>query len=177
MQVPAVPADPFAILTLIVAPAILTNASSLLSLSTSNRLARATDRTREVSQHLMAAGAADDPLTPVRLRQLQRLQRRSVLLLSALRLFYLALGFFSATAIVSLLGAALERVFLTESQLLLRVLLWLSAGSGVIAVGSIIAGCTLLLRETGLAVQNIQDETAVVEAQYTKVLGRGQGQL
>ncbi len=172
MQLPGAPGEPFAILTLIVAPAILTNASALLSLSTSNRLARATDRTREVGQRLMDAHAADDPLTPVRLRQLERLQRRSVLLLSALRLFYLALGFFAATAIVSLLGAAVERLLETETRLLLQILIWLSAGSGVVAVGSIIAGCTLLLRETGLAVQNIQDEAAVVEAQYRKVLDR-----
>lgn len=172
MQLPTAPGDPFAILTLIVAPAILTNASSVLSLSTSNRLARATDRAREVGQRLLDAGAADDPLTPVRLRQLDRLQRRSVLLLSSLRLFYLALGFFAATAIVSLLGAALQRMFQSESHLLLQVLLWLSAASGSVAVGSIIAGCTLLLRETGLAVQNIQDEAAVVEAQYRKVIER-----
>ena len=38
--------NPFAALSLIVAPAILTNASSVLSMSTSNRLARAVDRPR-----------------------------------------------------------------------------------------------------------------------------------
>ncbi len=172
MQADTASGDPFAILTLIVAPAILTNASALLSLSTSNRLARATDRTREVGQRLMDPGAAEDPLTPVRLRQLERLQRRSVLLLSALRLFYLALGFFAATAIVSLLGAAAQRMAQSESRALLQIMLWLSAASGSVAVASIIAGCTLLLRETGLAVQNIQDEAAVVEAQHRKVLDR-----
>jgi hypothetical protein len=38
------PANPFAALSLIVAPAILTNASAVLAMSTSNRLARAVDR-------------------------------------------------------------------------------------------------------------------------------------
>jgi hypothetical protein len=41
--------NPFAVLSLIVAPAVLTNACSVLVLSTSNRLARATDRVRELA--------------------------------------------------------------------------------------------------------------------------------
>ena len=45
-------ANPFAALSLIVAPAILTNASSILAMSTSNRLARAADRARELAKQL-----------------------------------------------------------------------------------------------------------------------------
>jgi hypothetical protein len=37
-------ADPFSILTVVVAPAVLTNASSVLALGTNNRLARVADR-------------------------------------------------------------------------------------------------------------------------------------
>ena len=37
--------DPFSILTIVVAPAVLTNASSVLALGTNNRLARVADRT------------------------------------------------------------------------------------------------------------------------------------
>ncbi len=48
-------ANPFAALSLIVAPALLTNASSLLVVSTSDRLARAVDRVRENSTLLEAA--------------------------------------------------------------------------------------------------------------------------
>jgi len=44
--------NPFAILSLIVAPAILTNATSVLVMSTSNRLARGVDRARELSKQL-----------------------------------------------------------------------------------------------------------------------------
>ena len=44
--------NPFAVLSLIVAPAILTNASSVLIMSTSNRLARGADRARELSKQL-----------------------------------------------------------------------------------------------------------------------------
>ena len=45
-------ANPFAVLSLIVAPAILTNASSVLIMNTSNRLARGADRARELSKQL-----------------------------------------------------------------------------------------------------------------------------
>src|SRR5271157_4475553 len=46
--------NPFAVLTAVVAPAILTNASSVLALGTSNRLARVVDRTRVVAAELSA---------------------------------------------------------------------------------------------------------------------------
>ncbi len=41
--------NPFAVLTAVVAPAILTNACSVLCLGTSSRIARVVDRTRVVS--------------------------------------------------------------------------------------------------------------------------------
>ena len=44
--------NPFAALTFIAAPALLTNTSSLLLLGTSNRLARAVDRVRALTAHL-----------------------------------------------------------------------------------------------------------------------------
>lgn len=58
-------ANPFAALSLIVAPAILTNACSVLIMSTSNRFARTVDRARE--------------------RELTTTEERSLLLLRALR--------------------------------------------------------------------------------------------
>jgi len=41
----------FSALSLIVAPAVLTNAASVLLMSTSNRLARSVDRARELTTH------------------------------------------------------------------------------------------------------------------------------
>ncbi len=49
MQYSSIGSNPFAVLTAVVAPAILTNASSVLALGTSNRLARVVDRTRIVA--------------------------------------------------------------------------------------------------------------------------------
>src|SRR5437016_11274994 len=48
--------NPFTALTIVVAPAILTNASSLLCFGTANRLARVMDRTRAVSAQLAGEG-------------------------------------------------------------------------------------------------------------------------
>jgi len=49
MQYTAAGNNPFGVLTSVVAPAILTNACSVLALGTSNRLARVVDRTRVVA--------------------------------------------------------------------------------------------------------------------------------
>ena len=45
-------ANPFAALTAVAGPAVLTNACSVLALGTSNRLARVVDRTRVVTHQL-----------------------------------------------------------------------------------------------------------------------------
>ena len=100
-------ANPFTILSLIAAPAVLTNASSVLALGTSNRFARAIDRARALSKWLEEQEANDGPMTKLRVRQLNRTERRSILLLHALRCFYTSLGSFAAAALISLIGAAL----------------------------------------------------------------------
>ena len=53
-------ANPFAALSLNVAPAILTNAFSVLAMSTGNRPARAADRGRELLR-LVVAGRSRSP--------------------------------------------------------------------------------------------------------------------
>src|SRR6266508_3532004 len=45
--------NPFAVLTAVVAPAVLTNASSVLCLGTGNRLARVVDRTRVINAEIV----------------------------------------------------------------------------------------------------------------------------
>ena len=52
MEYTSVAADPFSILTVVVAPAVLTNASSVLALGTNNRLARVADRSHAVTAQL-----------------------------------------------------------------------------------------------------------------------------
>jgi len=89
---PLIADNPFASLSLIAAPAVLTNASSVLALGTSNRFARAIDRARALSVLLEKEPVTADPMTLMRVHQLNRLERRSLILLHALRAFYLAWG-------------------------------------------------------------------------------------
>ena len=101
------PGSALGALSFIVAPAVLTNASSILVLSTSNRLARAVDRMRIVSAHLEQPTDGRDRITALRLKELDSSERRALMLLSALRCFYASLGSFALSAITSLLGASL----------------------------------------------------------------------
>src|SRR4030095_10924158 len=98
--------NPFAVLTAVVAPAILTNASSVLCLGTANRIARVVDRTRVITAELKTfpAGSA---ASLGRVRQWEGMQGRAQLLLRALRLFYATIGSFAAAALISVIGSAL----------------------------------------------------------------------
>jgi uncharacterized membrane protein len=97
-------ADPFSILTVVVAPAVLTNASSVLALGTNNRLARVADRTHAVTSQLakLEPGAKSYEVLDA---QLPALQTRAQLLLRALRCFYLGLGLFASSALISIAGS------------------------------------------------------------------------
>jgi hypothetical protein len=154
-------ASPFAVLSLIVAPAILTNASTVLAMSTSNRLARAVDRARELSRQLETDTASDDQGAR-RLYDLTVTEDRTVLLMRALRSFYTALGAFSTATLLSLIGAVATRA-LDDSQILPLELLALVVGT--VAVSAIVHGSILLLRETGMAVTVLQNRAERVREQ------------
>ena len=69
----SVAADPFSILTVVVAPAVLTNASSVLALGTNNRLARVADRSHAVTAQLakLEPGAREHELWAAEFATLQ----------------------------------------------------------------------------------------------------------
>lgn len=99
-------ANPFAALTFIAAPALLTNASSLLLLGTSNRLARAVDRMRAVTSQLEHHAAADDTVN-LELDLLRWAEQRVRIIVRAMTAFYLAVGSFACGTMLALVGAAL----------------------------------------------------------------------
>src|SRR5690349_3207955 len=107
------PPNFFTALSLIVAPAVLTNASSVLIMSTSNRLARAVDRTRELTVGLEAGEKSTAPPDAVQLRELKAAEQRMLMLIRALRIFYVALGGFASSALLSLVGAAVAALNIT----------------------------------------------------------------
>ncbi len=154
--------NPFAVLSLIVAPAILTNASAVLTMSTSNRLARAVDRARELSKQLEESGYFSSPEAVRRLRELSAAEQRSLLILSALRSFYIALGGFASATLVSLLGAVVAPIGV---EALIRVLEVVSIIAGIVAVSALVHGSAVLVRETRIVVQVLQERAASVHAQ------------
>ena len=151
--------NPFAVLTLIAAPAILTNASSVLALGTSNRFARAVDRQRQLSKQLDTESAGmDAEELELRRRQLGVAERRAILLISALTRFYTSLGAFAASALVSLVGAVTVPIGYGWVEVLVTAL---ALVAGVIGVGGLVFGCTLLIRETRLTVQALREEASL----------------
>ncbi len=155
--------NPFAVLSLIVAPAILTNASSVLIMSTSNRLARGADRARELSKQLEETADLTSMEAHRRLKELSASEKRTVLLLQALRSFYVALGAFAIAAFVSLLGAVAAPIRLAA------VVYPLELGgvlAGLVAVASLVYGSMLLLRETRIAVLVISERAANVRERF-----------
>jgi hypothetical protein len=149
--------NPFAVLTAVVAPAILTNASSVLCLGTGNRIARVVDRTRIVA----AALASLEPrssLHQAHVHQLEKLQIRAKHLLAALRLFYASLGSFAAAALTSVIGSALA---FYEVPVAFRLAAVAGLAFGALGVAGLVIGCAVMVRETRLAVRTLEEEVGL----------------
>ncbi|MCE3236387.1 MAG: hypothetical protein K0Q50_2578 [Vampirovibrio sp.] len=153
-------ANPFQILTFIVAPAILTNSSSVLSLSTSNRFARTVDRSRFLYEKMKAP----EKLTPQELilyqKQLPVIGRRSLLLVRALTWFYVSVGAFAATAFASILGAGIslfDNHFASEVTVIAALL------AGSLGVIGLVTGTSMLVMEMWLALSFLQSEIELSE--------------
>jgi hypothetical protein len=155
LQYQVVANNPFAVLTAIVAPAILTNASSVLALGTSNRLGRVVDRTRIVADDV-ASYDANSPEYLAWSAQLTALEVRAQMLIKALRLFYAALGLFAASALVSVAGSSAAYYGFKFGFELCAGLAILTGASAVIGLS---VGCTVMVHETRMAIQSLTEES------------------
>lgn len=144
--------NPFAVLTVVVAPAILTNACSVLALGTSNRVARVVDRTRVVLGHIRNEEPGSGLHESWR-EQLDALRRRGRLLLTALRAVYAALGAFAACALFSVVGAVGAFYDLAG---LGRVVALCALVTGLGAVSALVTGAIVIVAETRLALQTME---------------------
>jgi hypothetical protein len=148
--------NPFAGLTVIVAPAILTNATSVLCLGTTNRIGRVVDRTRVLRADLARLAPAD-PARGDHRSQLDRLHTRAQMLLSALRYFYVSIGSFAAAALVSIVGSmAIGASGFWSAPLAILALL-----AGTLGVAGLVAGCSIMVREVRIAVTFLENEVAL----------------
>lgn len=154
--------NPFAVLTLIAAPAVFTNASSVLALGTGNRLARVVDRTRVIAHELHSAAKRDET-TELWVTHLGTLQKRGSLLVRALGFFYGSIAAFALASVVSILGAVLA-VSQGEHPWRFEVVALISFISGTIGFVALTVGCVFLVRETRLALGTMSDEVALAKS-------------
>ena len=168
---PPIEANPLAVLTFIAAPAILTNASSVLALGTSNRFARNVDRSRQIIASMRSATEpAGSEMIEMYRGQLKRTETRAALLIRSLSSFYFSLGCFAAGSLLSLLGAILAG---TEYHAVLRTMLGAALVAGICGLGGLITGCVLLVRETRLALKSLREDISFFRRHYEAAEARG----
>jgi hypothetical protein len=146
--------NPFTVLTLIAAPAVFTNASSVLALGTSNRLARVMDRARYLARELHSSSTRDEA-TNLWVSHLGRLEKRGSLLVRAMSFFYGAIGAFAAASLVSILGAVLGT---SANRLSFEAIAGIGLVAGTIGFIGLAVGCSLLVSETRLALLSLSEE-------------------
>lgn len=143
----------FTVLTLIAAPAILTNASSVLALNTANRFGRVVDRSRVVAAGMRGFTPESFDYELWR-RQLERLKARAELLIRAQTGLYFAIGAFVATALIAVCGAVLSEPVALAAMLFGGAALAL----GVLATGSLLGACLRIVQETRIALAGLRDD-------------------
>lgn len=161
-MIPTVTDNPFAVLTLIAAPAVFTNASSVLALGTGNRLARVVDRTRQLTKQLRD-GALSTSETEMDLRHINRLEQRANRLVRAMGHFYTAIGSFAAASLISIFGAVLAG---HQASVPFAVIGSLSFIAGAIGFAGLVVGCVLLVGETHLALRSLSEEAEMAKSRF-----------
>jgi hypothetical protein len=146
-----------AVLTAMVTPAVLILASSSLVLATSNRLGRAIDRTRAVSERVADLSRLEDRTMlheerALLLQQLARTARRTKLLTRTLTSLYSALAVFIATSVAIGVVTALGVPYA-----------WVALLLGFVGAGLLFWASVLLILESRIALASVYDEMEFVQ--------------
>jgi hypothetical protein len=152
-------ANPFAVLTFISAPAVLTNASCVLLFGTGNRYGRAIDRVHELSDLVEGRTQMVEAELRLRIRQLEAAETRTLLIVRALTCFYTAVAGFVASTLVSLIGAVLVSAQLSFGISLSFTVAFLA---GTIGVVMMISGAIMLARETTFSFKVLREENKFI---------------
>ena len=150
--------NPFVILSYIAGPALLTNATSLLTMATTNRFARSVDRSRFLLGELATAAPE---LQPLLRRDLEASQRRARVIARAMGGLYLAAGMFALATMLSVVGAVLAQLGV---PLALHVDIVGAAVAGAIGFGAFVIATIALIEESRLALRAL-----TLEAQETEL--------
>jgi len=148
----------FGIVTFIAAPALLTNASSVLAMSTINRMLA----TRELMHKLYMKseeGKQSEEEAAHTIKKVDRVEKQAELLFRALRSIYLALAAFASATLVTLLGAVTASF---QNAILLELLVGFGVALGIFGVGGLVTGCGRLFHATQISLLNIHDEAALI---------------
>lgn len=155
-------------LTAMVTPTLLISATGSLVLSTSARLGRVVDRTRELEKRLSELIVVDDknevPLYELRLetivRLLDKVTSRARLLQRAMGTFYYGLGFFILTSVTIAIAA-----FFSTYR-------WIPIPIGIVGIFCLFWGSLLMLREARMATATVNAEMDFTWALARKVAPR-----
>ncbi|MGD9743079.1 MAG: DUF2721 domain-containing protein [Dongiaceae bacterium] len=130
--------NPFAVLSFIAGPALLTNATTVLLLSTVNRYARALDRARHLAGRIATIAEVDgaEPVAWLE-RQLDMAHRRVLLIVRTLTAFYTAVGAFGLGTLAFLTGAMLLE---DTGAVVSRIVTLFTLGTTVVGVLCLIFG-------------------------------------
>jgi len=158
--------SPFAALTFVAAPALLTNASSGLALSTINRMLRTRERMHELFNESEAGDKTDEERIHI-ITVTDRVEKQAVLLLSALHSIYLALAAFASATLVTLLGAGLAAF---RGGIWVHALAIVGLGLGFFGTGGLVFGCANLFQATRLSLVNIRDEAVFIRKRSAHVI-------
>src|SRR5438132_5811637 len=158
MESVSIAQSPFAVVTFIAAPALLTNASSVLAMSTINRMLRTRDRMHDLFAESKAAKIEARDRKRF-LEQVERVERQAIILLRGLRSIYVALAAFAGATLVTLLGASLVPY---QGELWWRIVAALGLVLGFCGVAGLIFGCANLFHATQLSLVNIREEAALI---------------
>lgn len=163
------PTNPFAVLTFISAPAILTNASCVLLFGTGNRYGRAIDRVHELSDAVQRENDSDEGELQLRIRQLEAAETRTLLIVRALSCFYTAVAGFVGSALVSLIGAVLGYTQMGYGVTLSFRIAFLAGTVGVFAM---IAGAVTLARESRFSFRILREENKFISERIRRRVAR-----
>jgi hypothetical protein len=151
--------NPFALLSLIAAPAVLTNSASVLVMSTTNRFLRASERMRALAVRV-EEGKITAGLRGLVRGQVDRSERQAVLLLAALRAAYLAIGSFASASLISILGAGIAAT--TSPGFGFHAMAALALAVGIVGASALVVACARLLTATRLSMLNMAEEAALI---------------
>jgi hypothetical protein len=159
-----------AVVTALIAPALLISASGTFILSTSNRLTRVVDRVRQLSDRMdqLASGKSELPLLAERQQsygaQLHLMSERAHLLQRALKLLYTASGIFVSSSLA--LGVEAFTGALPN---------WLPVVIALVGSLVLLSACVYLVLEARRQAASMHNEMTFLRTlvEHTGRMGRG----